>query len=101
MGEITYEWLWEASGEIQQTKRTKENWNRTTKRNRTIKENNKEIKKGQYRVKYIGKNKDMKEYFRDLLLVFLTIETFFIGLAILSINNRVNELEREVINGRS
>lgn len=38
----------------------------------------------------------MKEYFRDLLLVFLAIETFLIGLAILSINNRVNELERRI-----
>ena len=91
-----YEWLWKTTWKIQQTKRTKENWNRTTKRNRTIKENNKKIKKGQYRVKYIGKNKIMKEYFRDLLLVFLAIETFLIGLAILSINNRVNELERRI-----
>lgn len=44
----------------------------------------------------------MKEYFRDLLLVFLAIETFFIGLALYRVDIKVNKLERriEVINGR-
>ena len=40
----------------------------------------------------------MKDYVKDLLIVFLLIEVFFIGLALYRVDIKVNELERRLNN---